>query len=183
MEGVTYERRLSNESLDVLKSVLGRSVSTFYSSHLDIMGRHITAPSLSLSLFEPNESITVRADYFETPHTLTDYWQMHVHRQRYPHGVEVRDGAMIAPCSIQLFPSSAITIVEIYEAQWTAGEGSEVENVFYDQSVVFRREDGKFFCMACHLNGPGIANDIHYTDDDVVLSQLLEISRLRLTLS
>lgn len=130
MEGVTYERRLSDESLDVLRSVLGRSVCTFYSSHLDVMERHVTAPALSLSLFDPNESVTVRADYFETPHTLTDYWQMYVHRQRYPHGVDVKNGAMIPPCSVQLFPSSGIAAIEIYEAQWTAGEDSKVESVF-----------------------------------------------------
>jgi hypothetical protein len=183
MEGALYERRLSVESIDVLRGVLGRSVCTFYSSHLDVMGRHVAASALSLSLFEPNQSVTIRADYFETPHTMTDYWQMHVHQQRYPHGVEIQDGAMFAPCSITLFPSSPISAIEIYEAEGTAREKSEIENVLYDQAIIFRRVDGKFFCMACHLNGPGIAEDIHYTDDDVVLSQLLEISRLRLVLS
>ena len=125
--------------------------------------------------------VTVRTEYFETPHYLNDYWELIVHRQRYPYGIEVRDGALIDPCSVSLLPAAEIRSVSVYELM--SDQDDMGEQVAYDQGLRFVRSDGRTFAIACLLSGPGIATDVQYTDDEQLMATWFEHSRVRCELA
>jgi hypothetical protein len=69
--------------------------------------------------------------------------------------------------------SSPILRVEVYEFSWPANEQLDAENVVYDRAIHFQRQDGSSFCVACQPNGPGIATEVHVSDDDKTIAHLL----------
>lgn len=189
-QGRHYSAQIAEDDLVVLKELIGLTVFTVYASCLQVAGRHVTAPSFSIPVSSNVEGRWVHkyfnfhCEWFETPHTLTDYWQIFVSHDEKPQDVEVNpQNALMAPCTIKYFLSTPINHIEVYEFRWTAGEGQNLESVTYDNAIHFHLENGKSFCIACQLDGPGIATEIHISDDDETIRTFLEGSQLRLSIT
>jgi hypothetical protein len=81
---------------------------------------------------------------------------------------------IVAPCTINFHGhSSPILKVEVYKFSWPANEHLDAESVVYDRAIRFQRQDGSSFCIACQLNGPGIATEVHVSDEDETIADLL----------
>jgi hypothetical protein len=169
--------------------LIGRSIFFVYASCLQVGGQDFTAPSFSIPISDEIERkwshryAVVRCKWHETPRTLTDYWQILVSDEAKPEGIEVdAGGAIVAPCTIHFWRSTPVQSIEILSSTWAAGEGDDVEEVEFDQALRFRLEDGKAFCIACRLDGPGVATEIHISEDEKTIESYLERSTCRLTI-
>jgi hypothetical protein len=188
-QGNYYSAQISANDLSVLKHLIGHTVHRVYASCLQVTGRHLTAPSFSI----PNSSniegqwvhtyFNFRCEWFETPHTLTDYWQVLVSHDDKPSDIELHpEKGLIAPCTIQYFHAAPINKFEVYEFQESAGEKQDSETVTYDKAILFHLDNGESFCIGCQLNGPGIATEVHISDDPDTIRTFLEGSRSRLSI-
>jgi hypothetical protein len=187
--GTDYSARVSEAGLSVLQSMIGNSFHTIYAPCLQVAGAHLTAPSLSIPVFDKvnghwsHRYVVIQCNWSETPLTLTDYWQMLVSCEDRPDRIDVDPtGAIVAPCTIKYFQSTPISKIEVYEFEWSPELDQGREAVRYDQGIRFEQENGKAFCVACQLDGPGIATDVHISDD-ATIRQFLEGSRLRVCLT
>jgi hypothetical protein len=181
-------RRCSEVSLSALRSLLGRTVHRIYSPCLQIAGSHIASPSLSIPLTDHDGTVwihhyvVIRCEWFETPDG-NDFWQFLVAGESKPAGIEVDDQrGIIAPCTIEFFGASPVNKIEIYESN-SHPKKFRNEGVSYDQAIRFCQESGKSFCIACQLNGPGIATEVSISEDDETIKSFLEDSRLRATIA
>jgi hypothetical protein len=181
-----YSVRISDDGLSVLRSMIGNRFHTIYAPCLNVAGADLAAPSLSILVFDRvtgnwrNEYIVIRCNWHETPLMLNDYWQILVSREDKPNQIDVNStGAVVAPCTINYYQATPITKIEVYEFEWV-DQGQE--SIRYDNAIRFEQGNGQAFCVACQLNGPGIATDVHISEDPVVISQFLAGSRLRLCL-
>jgi hypothetical protein len=164
--------------------LIGRTVHTIYAPSLQVAGKHLTAPSLALPVLEDriHRYAVVRCRWSETPHTYTDYWEVLVSSEDKPGGFEVNsENALVEPCTINFFDATPINRIEIFSFEWSAGEGHRLETVEYDRAIRFQLEDGSAFCISCQLDGPGIATEVHISEDEGTIRQFLQGSRLRLT--
>jgi len=185
-----YFSQISEVGILILRSLVGRKVHRVYAGCLQVSGAHFTAPHFSIPISDEIEGrwihryIIFGCEWFETPITFTDYWQMFVSDEDKPKDIEVDStSAIVAPCTINYYGAAAIRAIEIYGFSWSAGEKEERETVTYDQSIRFLLEDGRSFCIACQLDGPGVATEVHISEDEETIRSLLEGSRLRLTIT
>lgn len=185
-----YSLQLSDASLSVLRGLVGRFVHSIYASCLQVAGSHITAPSFSIPASDQLEDgwlhryIVIRCEWFETPETRSDYWQLLVTDEDRPDGIEFSDSqGIVAPCTINFYGhGSPITKIEIYTFSWPPTEQLDGEKVVYDQTIHFKRSDGSSFCIFCQLDGPGIATEVHLSEDEKMIADLLKGSTLRLSI-
>jgi hypothetical protein len=185
-----YFAQASDAGLSVLRSMIGNCFHSIYAPCLQVAGAHLTAPSFSIPVFDritghwSNRYVVIRCNWSETPLTLTDYWQMLVSCEAKPDRIDVDStGAIVAPCTIKYFQATPIRKIEVYEFKRSPGLDQGRETVRYDQGIRFEQESGKAFCIACQLDGPGIATEVHISEDDATISQFLEGSRLRVCLT
>ena len=181
-----YSDHLSEGGLSVLRDMIGNRFYRVYAPCLQVAGAHLTAPSFSIPVFDritgywSNRYVVIQCNWFETPLTFTDYWHIHVSSEDKPDRIPVNfTGAIVAPCTINYFQVTPISGIEIYEVELSFGLDPARETVRYDNALRFVQESGKAFCIACQLNGPGIATDVHISDDDATIAQFLEGSQLR----
>ncbi len=184
-----YETHISEAGLSVLRTMIGNRFYRIYAPCLHVAGSHLAAPSLSIPVFDKvtgdwsHRYVIIRCDWSETPLTFTDYWQVFVSIGDGPLGIDVnKEDAIVAPCTIEYFQTTPISEIEIYEYRCSYGLDQERENVRYDKAIRFLREDGKAFCITCQLDGPGIATDVHISEDKQIISEFLDGSELRLCL-
>jgi hypothetical protein len=185
-----YSLQLSKASLSVLRGLVGRAVHRVYASCLQVDKRHLTAPSISIPTSDETKDgwvhryVIVRCEWFETPETRTDYWQLFVDNEDKPSGIDLSDSkGIVAPCTINFYGhSSPIMKVEVYKFSWPANEQVDAENVIYDRAIRFQRQDGSSFCIACQLNGPGIATEVNISDEEETIADLLSGCTLRVSI-
>jgi hypothetical protein len=185
-----YSLQLSEASLSVLHGLVGRAVSHVYAPCLQVDKRHLTTPSISIPTSDQTKDgwvhryVIVRCEWFETPETRTDYWQLFVDNEDKPYGIDFSESqGMMAPCTINFYGhSSPILRVEVYKFSWPPTEQLDAENVVYDRAIRFQRHDGSSFCIACQLDGPGIATEVHVSDDEETIADLLRGSTLRVSI-
>jgi hypothetical protein len=184
-----YSAQISADDLLVLNKLIGITVHRVYASCLQVRGQHLTAPNFAIPITSEmnaqriHKYFNFRCKWFETPHTLTDYWQIVVSHDDKPHDFEVHpEKGLIAPCTVNYFRTAPINKIEIYEFQSSAGEGQNLEAVTYDKAIHVHLADGKSFGIACQLNGPGIATEVHISDHDETIETFLDGSRLRLSI-
>ena len=185
--GDEYRAQISDADVSVLRSMIGNRFYTVYAPCLQVAGAHLTAPSFSIPVFDKitgnwsHRYVVIRCEWSETPVALSDYWQMYVSCESDPHGIEVNStGAIVAPCTIKYFQATPISKIEIYEFRWSAGLKNGQETVVYDQAIRFEQENGKAFCIACQLDGPGVATEVHISEDEETIRQFLEGAHLRM---
>ena len=186
-----YSLQLSEASLSVLHGLVGRAVHRVYAPCLQVDKRHLTAPSISIPTSDETKHgwvhryVIVRCEWFETPETRIDYWQLFVDNEDKPSGLDFSEAkGIVAPCTINFYGySSPILRVEVYEFSWPANEHLGAENVVYDRAIHFQRQDGSSFCIACQPNGPGIATEVHVSDDDETIAHLLSGCTLRVSIA
>jgi len=185
-----YFARISQDSLPILQGLIGRQIHRVYAPCLQVAGAHIASPSFSVPLSNEiagkwvHKYVNFRCEWSETPLTLTDWWKILVSVDNKPCGIEVDSkGAIVAPCTIHFYKSGPIKQIEVFEFEWSAGQGNEVEAVAYDNAIRFELEGGNALCIACQLNGPGIATEVHLSEDETTIGQFLEGSRLRIRLT
>lgn len=186
-----YSRQLSPVSLLALRDLVGRIIHRVYSPCLQVHHRHLTSPSLSIPISEESAEgwahryVAFKCEWFETPEDSIDYWQLIVSSDETPDGIEYSSSrGLIAPCTIQTNGhNSPIQAVEIYTFSWPAAQQENGENVVYDRAIRFERKDGGSFCISCQLDGPGIATEIHFSDDEETISDLLKGATVRLRIT
>jgi hypothetical protein len=173
---------LSEHSLGLLRDLLNSSLHTIHAPCLQVAKHHFTSPSLSF-LIGPREWLTLSCEWLETPRTYNDYWRLIVSRENWPAGIEMdATGAILAPCTIHFYESPRITGIEVYTKQWDSENETGGERVAYDSFLRFIREGGREFCVGCQLNGPGIATEVHFSEDEETIRDFLLDAELRIEL-
>jgi hypothetical protein len=109
-----YSLQLSEASLFVLHGLVGRAVSYVYAPCLQVDKRHLTAQSISIPTSDQTKDgwvhryVIVRCEWFETPETRTDYWQLFVDNEDKPSGIEFSESkGIVAPCTINFYGYSS----------------------------------------------------------------------------
>jgi hypothetical protein len=189
MAASLYEAHITVESLSVLQAMLGNRFHHIYAPCLQVAGAHQAAPSFSIPIFDKitgnwsHQYVVIRCSWAETPLCFSDYWQLVVSIEDRPNGIDVDpQGALIAPCTIRYFQAAPVSKIEIFEFRISEGSRQEKETVRFDRAIRFLQENGRAFCIACQLDGPGIATDVHISDDEHMISEFLAGSELRLCL-
>ena len=184
-----YSAQISDAGLSVLKGLIGRTINLVYASCLQVAGRDLTAPSLSIPTLDEIDGrwihryVVIRCNYFETPKTWLDYWEMLVSDEEKPNGIEVNStNAIVAPCTINFYHAEPVSRIDIFTFEWSAGEGPDTESVKFDQAIRFQLAGGKSLCVACRLDGPGIGTEVHISEDEETIAEFLKDSRLRLSI-
>jgi hypothetical protein len=172
---------ISNSSIAILQGLIGKTIHTIFTPHLDAAGPHLAAPTLSM-LASKDHFINFSCKWSETPQFLNDSWQITVAEHSDPLDIaQNASGALIDPCSISMYHATPIEKIEILEYSYAAeGEGAE-EAVTYDQAILFHCAD-RSFCIACMLNGPGIAEYLHFSENVEVIQQMVSESTVRLVI-
>jgi len=187
----THTAQISESSILALKSLIGRQVHRVYAPSLDVAGTHVAAPSFSVSISDQigdawvHRFVNLKATWSETPRFMNDYWEIQASDDQTPVGISVNaENAMLSPCSISFYENggSMIARIEIYSLSVSDFEDDN-ESVLYDKALQFVRENGSSFCVACQLNGPGIAEFVRLSEDPKVIQEFLEDCALRLTLA
>jgi hypothetical protein len=176
-----YCAQISEAGLQTLQGLIGRRIQTIYAPCLQVAGAHLTSPSFSVPLSDEiggkwiHKYVNFSCEWFEAPLTLTDYWKVLVSIDDKPRGIDVDStGAIVSPCTIHFYGSNLVKQIEVFEFHWTAGQGADLEAVTYDNAIRFELEGGKALCIACQLNGPGIATEVHFSDNEALISEFLE---------
>jgi hypothetical protein len=92
-------------------------------------------------------------------------------------------GAVVAPCTIKFYQATPVTKIEIYEFESSSEFDEGRETLRFDQAIRFEQESGRSFCVACQLNGPGVATEVHISEDEGTIHEFLDGSRLRVCLT
>jgi hypothetical protein len=173
---------LSDASISVLRLLLGVQVFTIFAPNLDAAGSHLAAWKFSF-LIRKDFFVNVSCEWSETPRFLNDSWLITFSESSDPIGIAKNaSGALTAPCTISMYKAEPIEKIEIFEYHDDA-DGELDESVHYDKAIVFRcGRDGRSFCICCMLNGPGIATDLHFSEDPVVIEEMVSGSKVRLVL-
>jgi len=141
---------------------------------------HITSPSLSIEC-GPQAYSAISCAWFESAHSFKDYWRLSIAETASPAGIEVRsDGAIVSPCTINLFGATPISSIEIYSSQWKWSDCEAEERVEWDSALLFYLQDRRRFCIWCQLDGPGIATEVSFTESLDVIQHALIDAALRL---
>ena len=182
--------QIPEAGVEALRGLIGSQPYRVYAPCLQVAGPHLTAPSFSIPVSGEkagewtHKYVVIRCEWSETPRTLTDFWRILVSFEDKPNGIGVDlTGAVIAPCTINLYNAKPISKIEVYEFQLKSGEGMDLESVKYDRAIRFEQEGGKPFCVACQLDGPGIATEVHFSEDEATVREFLEGSQLRVCLA
>ena len=184
----SHESRVSEATILVLKTLIGRQVHTVYAPILDVAGTHVAAQSFSISVSDQigdrwsHRFLNLKAKWSETPRFMNDYWELQALEDQRPLGIHVNaENAMVSPCSIHFYKNggSEVTKIQVYTLSSPDLE-DDSESVVYDKVIEFVRANGTSFCIACQLNGPGIAEDVHLTEDPSIREAFLENCQLRL---
>lgn len=185
-EGSSYSAQISEDGLLILQGLIGRQLSRVLAPCLQVTLAHFTAPSFAIHISDEfagkwtHKYVNISCDWSETPLTLTDYWRILIFCEDKPAGIDVDStGAIVAPCTIYFYKAMPIKKIEVYEFGWSAGQGADAETVKYDQAIRFESEEGKAFCIATQLDGPGIATEVHISEDATTIGEFLEGSQLR----
>lgn len=183
--------QISQGTLDALRVLIGRQIHTIYAPVLAVAGTHVSAPSFAISISDEvgdqwvHRFLNFKALWSETPRFLNDYWELLAFEDEAPLGISQNsDKAMLAPCSISFYEngSSAVANIKIYTFSVVDSE-DESESVMYDKVIQIAKDNGSSFCIACQLNGPGIADDLHLSEDPLVIQSFLEGCQLRFELA
>ena len=142
----------------------------------------MAAPSFSF-LLSKDEFLDFSCLWSGTRKYLNDAWEVTVSKSVKPRGITVNEtGALLQPLStISMYGAKPVERIEVYE-RTDLDENDEAESVQYDQALVFHHGNRRF-CIACSLNGPGLAEDLKFSEDEAGIDRLLEYSSLRLTLT
>ena len=177
---MAQEQFLSPGSVAGLRRLIGREIYTIFAPNLDAAGSHLAAWTLSM-LLEKDRFLNFSCEWSETPYFLNDSWQITVAEGQSPLNIAKNEsGALISPCTINLYGAKPITKIEIFSrSNISANEGIE-ETVNYDQAIVFQCEEGRAFCIGCLLNGPGIATYLHFSENREVIAAIVAESSVRL---
>jgi hypothetical protein len=81
-----------------------------------------------------------------------------------------------------MYSAQPIRKIEIFEYRYAPDDEGPEESVHYDQAILFDCAEERTFCIACLLNGPGIAHDLHFSEDTGVIHEMLNGSTVRLVL-
>lgn len=189
-KGGVYAAQISEDGLLILRGLIGRQIFRVLAPCLQAAGAHFAAPSLSIPFSDEvagkwsHRYVNIRCEWSETPLTLTDYWDILITCENRPTGIDVDSrGAVVAPCTINFYMATPIKKIELYEFLWPVEPGDCTEAVRYDQAIRFEREDGTAICVACQLDGPGIATEVHISEDEVTIREFLEGSNLRVSMT
>ncbi len=187
----THVAQIAQSSVLVLTALIGRRVHCVYAPSLDVAGTHVAAPSFSVSISDQvgeawvHRFVNLKARWSETPRFMNDYWELQASDDHSPIGISVNtENALLSPCSISFYENggSMITKIEIYTLSVPDLEDDN-ESVLYDKALQFVRENGSSFCVACQLDGPGIAEFVRLSEDPKVIQGFLKDCCLRLTLA
>ncbi len=172
---------LPADGIALLRALPGFTLHRILAPCLQVAGQHFAAPSFSFLMGQHN-FLDFACEWFETPYTYTDYWRLSISRRPNPSGIDINsDGALIAPCTIQFFDTKPISGIEIYSTQWDWQGESESEHVAYDSAISFIRNDQGAFWIWCDLDGPGIATELHFSEDPATVAPFLAGAQLRLS--
>lgn len=185
-----HTKQISTDGLSALRNLLGMTVHRIHAPCLQVAGSHLTAPSFSIPVTTQTDSgwehrfTVIRCDWFETPKLLNDYWDLHVVEQDKPDNIPVNStGAIVAPCTVNFWAASPIIRIDIYGFEWILEGTDSGESVSYDNAIRFQTSGGKSFCVACQLDGPGIATEVHLSENDENIRQFLADATLRHSLT
>ena len=181
-ETLLYEARLSEESISALCSILGETIYRIYSPNLEVWGKNIIAPSLSLHR-EGIGYIVLENTWSETPTEYIDYWQMSARISESPKDIKFRKGKNGAGdtfyhpfCTIQLpYPASPIERITVHEENWSHEEN--LESISYDHALIFHLQRGNRFCISAN---PTNQDSLEYTEDENEINLIAEKHQLRL---
>jgi len=133
-------------------------------------------------LLSKDAFINFSCKWSETPQFLNDSWQITVAKDGEPLDIaQNASGALIDPCTISMYHATPIEKIEILEYSYAAEDEGPEEAVAYDQAILFHCAD-RNFCIACILNGPGIATYLHFSENAEVIQQLVSESTVRLVI-
>ena len=182
MKTFTESLRLDEISLKPLKGLLGLRLYRILAPCLQVAGQEFTAPSLSFEK-EAKQYVVIACEWFESPYTWTDYWRFSISEQVQPAGIEISpDGAIVSPCTIHFYQPHTISSIQIRSSRWDWSNTEEEEHIEFDSLLLFNTHEGRQFCIWCHANGPGIATEVHFTQDGELISDLLKSTHRRLHL-
>ena len=171
---------LDDESQRSLMNLIGVRPSRILTPCIQLAGMHLTSPSLSIERARQSYS-AISCVWFESPHTFKDYWHLSITETPSPAGIEVRsDGAIIAPCTINLFDATPISSIEIYNSRWDWSGGEAEERVEWDSAILFHLQDRRRFCVWCQVDGPGIATEVSFTESQELITGALIGAALRI---
>jgi hypothetical protein len=173
---------LSDESVSALRKLLGITVHTIFAPKLDAAGAHLAAWKLSI-LIKKDYFVNFSCKWSETPRYLNDSWLIKVAESSNPIGIQQDDsGALIAPCTISMCKAQPIIKIQIYDYCYAPEDEGPDESVQYDQAILFHCAEERAFCISCLLSGPGIAEDLHFSEDAGVIQEMIDGSTVRLVL-
>ena len=173
---------LDGTSVAVLRSLIGSTSYRILAPCLQVAGQHFTSPSLSIET-GLKSYIAISCEWFETPFSRDDYWRIVISETNTPNGIEVRsDGALVAPCTINFYRAEPISSIELHASRWDWSDDGDEEHVEYDSALLFHMSGRRLFCIWCQLNGPGIATEVHFTEDRELISEVLKGTQFRLRL-
>jgi hypothetical protein len=171
---------LDDESHQSLTKLIGIDPWRILTPCIQVAGAHFTSPSLSIEC-GPRTYSTIHCEWFESPYTLKDYWRLSIKEAASPAGIEVRsDGAIVAPCTINLFGATPIAAIEIHSSRWSFWDCDAEERIEWDSALLFRLRDHRRFCIWCQLDGPGIATEISFTESPQLIEEVLKDTTLRI---
>jgi hypothetical protein len=175
-------RFLSNESISTLRRLIRVPIHTIYAPTLDAAGAHLAAWKLSM-LIRKDNFVNFSCEWSKTPRFMNDSWLITVSESSDPIGID-RDetGALVSPCTISMYHAKPIRKIEIFDYSYSERDEDPAESVHYDQAILFNCEEKRSFCIACMLNGPGIAEYLHFSEDERVVREMLKDSKSRLVL-
>lgn len=179
---MSQKRLLTDKSIQSLKRLLGKTIYTLFSPNLDAAGAHLSAWTLSM-LLSKDVFMNFSCEWSETPELRNDSWQITVAEDISPLKIAINgDGSLLSPCTISMYQAKPINKIEIFSYSNSSDDGAPEEAVCYDQAIVFSCEGGRVFCIGCMLDGPGIADYLHFSEDSTVIQSMVENSSIRLTL-
>lgn len=176
-----FTHLIADSGIDALRRVLGCDVLQLFTRAIAIHGPRVTAEDFSLALGNKKFCL-IENDWADTPEAALDYyflsaticdWPKGIGRSLNPSGIE----ALLQPSSITLRPPAApVTSIVILEH----GESHGSESVRYDNGIVFSRADGYRFALFAE---PSIVGQLEFSDNEDVITRLLEENGQRLRLS
>jgi hypothetical protein len=159
------------------------TIHTIFSPNLHAAGAHLAARTLSM-LLSKGDFMNFRCEWSETPRFMNDSWQITVAEDVVPLNIATNDsGALIEPCKISMYQAKPIRKIEVFCYTNLPDGETEEETVNYDQAILFSCEDDRAFCIGCSLNGPGVADYLHFSEDPEVIRSITEGSSIRQTLN
>jgi len=177
MVSTKFEARLSDESLGILRQLLGHSLFQLFSTAIVVDGPQVTA--WDIQVHTADRWIIFRCEWHETPSGELDYFQLNVSESQAPLNIEVRNKGLLNASSVVVPPGGRITQIGIWERSET-GEASAGEEVAYDAAILFARTDGRQICIAA--DSTTIADRVCLLVTDRDIQALLADCRCRLLL-